>query len=101
LNNSAVRRIDVKQLSYDLTPVGGLALALVGHSLKALQPQCAAIDAALPVRGGVRNSDILRSYLVGPAKFTLRTWACSSRARATLTPSKPSGATPSSTQIFH
>ena len=29
-----MRRIEIKQLDYDLTPVGGLAL--VGHYLKAL-----------------------------------------------------------------
>lgn len=31
-----MRRIEVKQLDYDLTPAGGLAL--VGHCLKALTP---------------------------------------------------------------
>jgi hypothetical protein len=31
--NLGMRRIEVKQLGYDLTPVGGLAL--VGHYLKA------------------------------------------------------------------
>jgi hypothetical protein len=51
----------VKQLSYDLTPVAGLAL--VGHYLHAVRPVFARIDAALPVKGGVANSDILRSYL--------------------------------------
>ena len=56
-----MRRIEVKQLSYDLTPVGGLAL--VGHYLKALTPQWAKLDAALPMRAGVSNSDVLRSYL--------------------------------------
>jgi hypothetical protein len=56
-----MRRIEVKQLEYDLTPVGGLAL--VGHYLKALAPQWAALDVALPVRSGVANSDVLRSYL--------------------------------------
>jgi len=59
--NSVMRRIEVKQLDYDLTPVGGLAL--VGHYLKALGPQWAALDRLLPVRGGVSNSDVLRSYL--------------------------------------
>lgn len=33
-DNSAIRRIEVKQLDYDLRSVGGLAL--VGHYLKAL-----------------------------------------------------------------
>ena len=60
-DNSAMRRIEVKQLDYDLTSVGGLAL--VGHYLKALTAQWARLDAALPVRGGVSNSDVLRSYL--------------------------------------
>jgi Transposase DDE domain group 1 len=53
--------IEVKQLKYDLTPVAGLAL--VGDHLKALAPVLARLDAALPVRGGVSNSDIVRSYL--------------------------------------
>jgi len=56
-----MRRIDVKQLDYDLTPVAGLAL--VGHYLKALQPAWQRLDTALPVRSGVANSDVLRSYL--------------------------------------
>jgi Transposase DDE domain group 1 len=61
VDNSAMRRIEVKQLNYDLTPVGGLAL--VGHYLKALAPQWTKLDAALPIRAGVSNSDVLRSYL--------------------------------------
>ena len=56
-----MRRIEVKQLDYDLTPVGGLAL--VGHYLEAMAPQWAKLDAALPVRSGVSNSDIVRAYL--------------------------------------
>ncbi len=56
-----MRRIEVKQLNYDLTPVGGLTL--VGHYLKALAPQWSKLDAALPIRAGVSNSDVLRSYL--------------------------------------
>ena len=56
-----MRRIEVKQLGYDLTPVGGLAL--VGHYLKALRAQWAKLDAALPMRTGVSNSDIVRAYL--------------------------------------
>lgn len=56
-----MRRLTVKQLDYDLTPVAGLAL--VGHYLEALQPQLAQLDAALPVRSGVTNSDIVRAYL--------------------------------------
>ena len=51
----------VKQLKYDLTPVAGLSL--VGHYLQALQPGWSGLDAALPVKGGVANSDVLRSYL--------------------------------------
>ena len=60
-DNPVMRRIEVKQLDYDLTPVGGLAL--VGHYLKALGPQWRALDGALPVRSGVSNSDVLRSYV--------------------------------------
>ncbi len=56
-----MRRIDVKQLDYDLTPVAGLAL--VGHYLRALEPAWRRLDAALPVRSGVSSSDIVRSYL--------------------------------------
>jgi Transposase DDE domain group 1 len=56
-----MRQLIVKQLSYDLTPVAGLAL--VGHYLNALQPLLRRLDAALPVKGGVANSDVLRSYL--------------------------------------
>ena len=56
-----MRQLIVKQLSYDLTPVAGLAL--VGNYLNALQPAFDRLDAALPVKGGVANSDILRSYL--------------------------------------
>jgi hypothetical protein len=56
-----MRPIEVKQLKYDLTPVAGLAL--VGDHLKALAAVLARVDAALPVRGGVSNSDIVRSYL--------------------------------------
>ena len=56
-----MRKLIVKQLDYDLTPVAGLAL--VGHYLKAMQPVLGRLDAALPVKGGVANSDIVRSYL--------------------------------------
>ena len=55
------RPLIVKQLHYDLTPVAGLAL--VGHYLHAVGPVLGRVDAALPVKGGVLNSDILRSYL--------------------------------------
>jgi len=51
----------VKQLDYDLTPVAGLAL--VGHHLKRLAPAFQQIDTAWPIKGGVSNSDILRSYM--------------------------------------
>ena len=33
------------------------------HYLKALQPVWGQLDAALPVKGGVANNDVLRSYL--------------------------------------
>ena len=56
-----MRKLTVTQLDYDLTPVAGLALA--GHYLKALRPTLSRLDAALPVKGGVANSDIVRSYL--------------------------------------
>jgi hypothetical protein len=56
-----MRELIVKQLKYDLTPVAGLAL--VGHYLKSVQPVFARLDGALPVKGGVINSDILRSYV--------------------------------------
>jgi hypothetical protein len=56
-----MRQLIVKQLDYDLTPVAGLAL--VGQYLKAVQPVLGRLDAALPVKGGVANSDIVRSYL--------------------------------------
>ena len=36
VDNLVMRRIEVKQLDYDLTPVGGLAL--VGHYLRAMTP---------------------------------------------------------------
>ena len=56
-----MRQFIVKQLDYDLTPVAGLAL--VGHHLQRLAPVFKQIDAALPVKAGVANSDILRSYV--------------------------------------
>ena len=56
-----MRPLIVKQLNYDLTPVAGLAL--VGHHLKRLTPVFKQIDRALPVRTGVSNSDIVRSYV--------------------------------------
>ena len=56
-----MRPFIVQQLDYDLTPVAGLAL--VGHHLNRLAPVFERIDTALPVAGGVANSDVLRSYL--------------------------------------
>lgn len=56
-----MRPFIVQQLDYDLTPVAGLAL--VGHHLNRLAPVFKRIDTALPVVGGVANSDVLRSYL--------------------------------------
>ena len=60
-DNFGMRPISVKQLGYDLTPTAGLAL--VGHNLNTIAPVLSRIDAALPVRGGVTNSDIVRSYV--------------------------------------
>ena len=57
----AMRRLIVKQLDYDLTPVAGLSL--VGHLLNSLRPVWGRLDGALPVKGGVANSDICRAYL--------------------------------------
>ena len=51
----------VKQLDYDLTPVAGLSL--VGHLLKSILPVFRRVDAALPIKGGVANGDILRAYM--------------------------------------
>jgi hypothetical protein len=56
-----IRRFIVKQLNYDHTLVAGLALE--GKYLKALQALLGRRDAALPIKNGVRNSDIVRSYL--------------------------------------
>ena len=56
-----MRQFTVKQLEYDLTPVAGLAL--VGHHLQRLVPVLEQIDQALPVKTGVTNSDIVRSYV--------------------------------------
>lgn len=56
-----MRRIEVKQLDYDLTPVAGLAL--LDEYPKALHPAWQRLDgAALPVRSGVADSDALRNY---------------------------------------
>ena len=56
-----MRKLIVKQVDYDLTPVAGLAL--VGHYLKAVRPVFDRLDVALPMRTGVINSDIVRAYL--------------------------------------
>jgi len=56
-----MRKLIVKQLDYDLTPVAGLAL--VGHYLKTIRPVLGGLDAALPIKGGVSHSDIVRSYV--------------------------------------
>ena len=60
-DNFGMRPIPVKQLDYDLTPTAGLAL--VGHYLNTLSPVLTRIDAALPVRCGVSNRDVVRSYV--------------------------------------
>ena len=54
-----MRKLIVKQLDYELTPVAGLAL--VGHYLKTIKPVLHKLDAALPIKGGVSYSDIVRS----------------------------------------
>jgi len=54
-------KIEVRQLKYDLTPVAGLAL--VGDHFKSFEPVLKLLDKTLPMRAGVANSDILRSYL--------------------------------------
>ena len=56
-----LRPFIVKQLDYNLTPVAGLAL--VGLHLTRLESLFLRIDAAMPVRSGVTNSDIVRSYI--------------------------------------
>ena len=58
-----LRPLIVRQLKYDLTPVAGLAL--VGQYLESVHSVLGRIDATFPVKCGVINSDILRSY-VGP-----------------------------------
>jgi len=50
----------IKKLPYDLNSTAGLAL--VGQYLKRINLN-ALVDAAFPVRSGIANSDILRSYL--------------------------------------
>ena len=46
-DNLVMRRIEVKQLDDDLTPVGGLSL--VWHYLQALNSPWARLDGAVPV----------------------------------------------------
>lgn len=50
----------IKQLPYDLSNQAGLAL--IGKHLKRININ-ALIDPAFPVRSGIANSDILKSYL--------------------------------------
>ena len=50
----------VKQLTYDLSSQAGLAL--IGKYLKRINLN-AIVDPAFPVRAGIANSDILKSYL--------------------------------------
>ena len=50
----------VKQLTYDLSSQAGLAL--IGKYLKRINLS-ALVDPAFPVRAGIANSDILKSYL--------------------------------------
>lgn len=56
-----MRKLIVQQLDYDVTPVAGLAL--VGHYLNALRPNFKRLDATLPIKGGVANSDALAQDL--------------------------------------
>ena len=56
-----MRKLIVKQLDYDQTPVAGWAL--VGHYLKAVRPVLDRLDAALLMRTGGSNSDVCRAYL--------------------------------------
>ena len=50
----------IKQLPYDLSNQAGLAL--IGKYLKRINLN-ALVDPAFPVRSGISNSDILKSYL--------------------------------------
>jgi hypothetical protein len=50
----------IKKLPYDLTSNAGLAL--IGQYLKRINLN-ALVDPAFPVRSGIANSDIVRSYL--------------------------------------
>lgn len=56
-----MRKLIVTQLDYDRTLVAGLAL--VAHYLEALRFVLGRLDAALPVKAGMSNSDILCTYL--------------------------------------
>ena len=57
-DNFGMHPIPVKQLEYDLSPTVGLAL--VGHYLNTLSPVLSRLNATLPVRIGVSNSDIVQ-----------------------------------------
>lgn len=60
----AARQGKVRGTGRLATRLGELeGLVLAGHHLRALKTQWAALDAALPVRCGVANSDVLRSYV--------------------------------------
>ena len=72
----------IKQLPYDLSNQAGLAL--IGKYLKRINLN-ALVDPAFPVRSGVANSDIFKSYL-----------GLLCLARTTSMPSKASAKTPSS-----
>jgi len=59
----------IKQLPYDLSSQAGLAL--IGKHLARINVN-ALVDPAFPMRSGASNSAIIKSYLVGPAKFTFQ-----------------------------
>jgi hypothetical protein len=72
----------IKKLPYDLSSQAGLAL--VGQYLKRINTNTV-VDPKFPVRSGVANSDIIKSYLGRCA------WA-----KTTLTPLKAFAPMPSS-----
>ena len=86
-----MRALIVRQLDYDLAPVAGLTL--VGPMIEAMRPVLARIDTALPLKGGVANSDIVRSYL-----GLLTQGTCSPKASAISTRSRIVAAMPSSSR---
>ena len=53
-----IRKVIVQQLDYDLAPVA--CSVLVGRYLKELGPILGRLDAALPVKRGAANCDIVR-----------------------------------------